>query len=100
MQVATGMQESQRFEGGAIWTPSTKAEQGEHDENISKAKAIEIVGEDIAKKIEKVSLEIYKMVSLFCFNLCCGRVVDLSLQPRAGTRLRLRTRHHHCRHQA
>jgi phosphoribosylaminoimidazole-succinocarboxamide synthase len=62
MQVPAGMQESQRFEGGAIWTPSTKAEQGEHDENISKARAIEIVGEDVAQKIEKVSLEIYKMV--------------------------------------
>jgi phosphoribosylaminoimidazole-succinocarboxamide synthase len=64
MQVPAGMQESQRFEGGAIWTPSTKAEQGEHDENISKAKAVEIVGEEVAKKIEQVSLEIYKMVSL------------------------------------
>jgi phosphoribosylaminoimidazole-succinocarboxamide synthase len=62
MQVPAGMQESQRFEGRAIWTPSTKAEQGEHDENISKARAIEIVGEDVAQKIEKVSLEIYKMV--------------------------------------
>lgn len=64
MKVAPGLQESQRFDGGAIWTPSTKAEQGEHDENISKAKAVEIVGEEVARKIEQVSLEIYKMVRL------------------------------------
>lgn len=29
-----GMKESQEIEGGPIFTPSTKAEQGEHDENI------------------------------------------------------------------
>lgn len=56
-----GLKESQKLEE-PIWTPSTKAEQGEHDENISRAKAVEIVGEDLASKIEKASLEIYKLV--------------------------------------
>lgn len=32
--VAAGLKESQRFPQGALYTPSTKAEQGEHDENI------------------------------------------------------------------
>lgn len=66
MQVAPGLKESQRFEGGAIWTPSTKAEQGEHDENISRERAVGIVGEDVAAKVERISLEIYQMV-LFSF---------------------------------
>ena len=57
-----GLQENQRLEA-AIWTPSTKAEAGEHDENISQAKAAEIVGIDVAKKVEKASLEIYELVS-------------------------------------
>ena len=34
IQVEPGMKESQRFACGALYTPSTKAEQGEHDENI------------------------------------------------------------------
>ena len=43
-----------------IFTPSTKAEQGEHDENISFEKTIEILGKDTAEKIRDTSLEIYE----------------------------------------
>ncbi|KAI5357571.1 Putative phosphoribosylaminoimidazole-succinocarboxamide synthase, SAICAR synthetase [Septoria linicola] len=60
MPMPAGLQESQKLEQ-PIWTPSTKAEQGEHDENISKAKAVEIVGEDVARKVEEASLKIYKL---------------------------------------
>ena len=34
MQMPSGLRESEPFPGGAIYTPSTKAEAGEHDENI------------------------------------------------------------------
>ena len=34
IKVAEGLRESEAFPGGPIYTPSTKAEQGEHDENI------------------------------------------------------------------
>jgi phosphoribosylaminoimidazole-succinocarboxamide synthase len=34
IKVPAGLQESQAFPDGPIYTPSTKAEQGEHDENI------------------------------------------------------------------
>lgn len=34
IEIREGMKESQEFEGGPIFTPSTKAEQGQHDENI------------------------------------------------------------------
>ncbi|CAK1359263.1 unnamed protein product [Cercospora beticola] len=60
MPAPAGLQESQKLEK-PLWTPSTKAEQGEHDENISKQKAIEIVGEEVAKKVEEASLKIYEM---------------------------------------
>ncbi|WPG98964.1 putative phosphoribosylaminoimidazole-succinocarboxamide synthase, SAICAR synthetase [Acrodontium crateriforme] len=67
LPMPAGLQESQKLEK-AIWTPSTKAEQGEHDENISPAKAVEIVGQEIAKKVEEASLKIYEMqlMSNFC----------------------------------
>jgi phosphoribosylaminoimidazole-succinocarboxamide synthase len=54
----SGLQESQKLEQ-PIWTPSTKAEQGEHDENISPEKAAEIVGQEIADRVAKLSLELY-----------------------------------------
>jgi phosphoribosylaminoimidazole-succinocarboxamide synthase len=43
----------------AIFTPSTKAEQGLHDENISFEKTIEIIGQDLADQIKSLSLKIY-----------------------------------------
>ena len=43
-----------------IFTPSTKAEQGLHDENISFAQAVEIVGQETADKLSEMSLAIYK----------------------------------------
>ncbi|KAK3336635.1 putative phosphoribosylaminoimidazole-succinocarboxamide synthase [Cercophora scortea] len=42
-----------------IYTPSTKAELGSHDENISPAKAAEIVGERYASRIEALALQVY-----------------------------------------
>lgn len=63
MPMPTGLVESQRLDK-AIWTPSTKAEQGEHDENISRDRAIEIVGKELAEKIEAASLEIYEKVRI------------------------------------
>lgn len=73
MPMPAGLKESQKLEE-PIWTPSTKAEQGEHDENISRAKAVEIVGEELASKVEKASLEIYKLVcvkSVFVLHARC-----------------------------
>lgn len=54
-----GLQESQEFPE-PIYTPSTKAELGQHDENISTEQAAQIVGERYARRIEELSLKIYK----------------------------------------
>ncbi|KAK7607455.1 hypothetical protein BKA81DRAFT_388092 [Phyllosticta paracitricarpa] len=59
-----GLQESQELPE-PIFTPSTKAEVGGKDENISKEKAAEIVGVDAAKKIEQLSLELYKKAAAY-----------------------------------
>lgn len=42
-----------------LFTPSTKAEQGLHDENISPEKAVEIIGKDAADYVASKSIEIY-----------------------------------------
>lgn len=43
-----------------LFTPSTKAGAGEHDENISIARAAALVGDDIARKVELVCLRLYE----------------------------------------
>jgi len=56
------LQESQKL-ATPLWTPSTKAELGEKDENISPQEARELVGEKYAQKIEELSLRCYSVVS-------------------------------------
>ncbi len=43
----------------AIFTPSTKAELGEHDENISYERCMQIVGDSVAAQLRDASLSIY-----------------------------------------
>jgi phosphoribosylaminoimidazole-succinocarboxamide synthase len=43
----------------ALFTPSTKAAVGAHDENIDYNKSIDLLGDDIAKQVRDVSLQLY-----------------------------------------
>lgn len=43
----------------AIFTPSAKAEVGEHDENITYGAVVDLVGEDIAARLRELTLAIY-----------------------------------------
>lgn len=56
----SGLRQSEAFPGGPIYTPSTKADLGEHDENITPEQAAKIVGEKYAKRIEELALAVYK----------------------------------------
>lgn len=58
-QLPSGMKESEKFEQ-PLFTPSTKAEQGEHDENISLAQMKDIIGEELAEKVADVSIKLYE----------------------------------------
>ena len=44
-----------------IFTPSNKAAVGAHDENISMATCVKLIGQDLTEQISKISLEIYKV---------------------------------------
>ena len=44
----------------SIYTPAAKAAAGEHDENITFEQTVEIVGEELAKRIRDVSIELYE----------------------------------------
>jgi phosphoribosylaminoimidazole-succinocarboxamide synthase len=43
-----------------IFTPSTKAEIGTHDENIDFAGAVKLVGKDIAEKLRQLTIAVYQ----------------------------------------
>lgn len=43
----------------AIYTPSTKADIGAHDENIDFAKTVELLGRDMAEQVRDLSLRVY-----------------------------------------
>lgn len=49
----------------AIFTPATKAEQGDHDENINFETVEKLVGKALALQIEALSLQIYSKVADF-----------------------------------
>ncbi|MCG4807419.1 phosphoribosylaminoimidazolesuccinocarboxamide synthase [Collinsella aerofaciens] len=59
IQLPEGLTEASKLPE-PLFTPSTKAEIGGHDENISFERCCEIVGEDIATQIRDLSLKIYK----------------------------------------
>ncbi|PYH80779.1 SAICAR synthetase [Aspergillus uvarum CBS 121591] len=61
LAVPAGLRESEAFPGGPIYTPSTKAELGAHDENIHPDRAVEIVGEPYASTIASLSVQLYKI---------------------------------------
>ncbi|CCH48103.1 phosphoribosylaminoimidazolesuccinocarboxamide synthase [Pseudodesulfovibrio piezophilus] len=52
------LQESEMLEK-PLFTPSTKADLGDHDENITLEAAAELIGDDMMRKVEKLALDIY-----------------------------------------
>jgi phosphoribosylaminoimidazole-succinocarboxamide synthase len=59
VSLPAGLKESSQLPE-PIFTPSTKAEVGVHDENISFEQLMRIVGEDVAREIRRVSLKVYE----------------------------------------
>jgi phosphoribosylaminoimidazole-succinocarboxamide synthase len=79
-----------------IFTPSTKAEIGDHDENISFVRMVELCGKDLAEKARRATLEIYGKArdiadergiiiadTKFEFGICNGEliIIDECLTP-------------------
>ncbi|KAG2367746.1 hypothetical protein BDR07DRAFT_1392819 [Suillus spraguei] len=66
------MEESQKFPT-PIFTPSTKAEQGAHDENISPEKAAQLIGKDLFDRIHAASLQLYMAAAEYAES--CGLIL-------------------------
>lgn len=67
IELPEGLEESEKLPE-PIFTPSTKAEIGDHDENISEDKAREIVGEETYEFVKKATLDIYKKAAEFALT--------------------------------
>jgi phosphoribosylaminoimidazole-succinocarboxamide synthase len=58
-QMPAGLQESERLPE-PVFTPATKAEVGDHDENIDFATAVDLVGRDVAERARDIALDAYR----------------------------------------
>ena len=56
-----------------IFTPATKAEAGEHDENIAFDRMADMIGRDMAERVRKTSLTLYQEASSYA--LTCGIII-------------------------
>ena len=54
-----GLQEAEKLPTGAIFTPSTKAAAGAHDENIPVAEVNTLLGEALTTKVSKIAVSLY-----------------------------------------
>lgn len=64
IELPEGLQLAQQLPE-AIYTPSTKAAVGDHDENISFAETIPLLGEEMATKVRDVSLQLYTTAAAY-----------------------------------
>ena len=71
-KLPVGVLESQMLEE-PLFTPSTKAEIGDHDENITLDQAREILGVDVLREVEGLTLEIYRRARNYAKN--CGIII-------------------------
>ena len=67
IQLPAGLKEADRLPE-PLFTPATKAEAGQHDENISFEKAAELLGRDMAKRVMNASLAIYKECAAYALT--------------------------------
>jgi phosphoribosylaminoimidazole-succinocarboxamide synthase len=62
IKLPSGLQQAEKL-AEPIFTPSSKASVGDHDENISFTKMIQEIGEDLANQVKAVSLKLYDMAA-------------------------------------
>jgi phosphoribosylaminoimidazole-succinocarboxamide synthase len=81
-----GLVESQKLPE-PLFTPSTKAEQGAHDLNISFEKMESLIGADTAKLIREVSLTLYARAASYAESkgiIIADTKLEFGLDPSSG----------------
>lgn len=67
ISLPAGLKEASRLPE-PIFTPSTKAEVGDHDENISYARCEEVIGSELAAKVRDASIRLYKAAAEYALG--------------------------------
>ncbi len=72
VRLPEGLRQATRLPN-TIFTPSTKADIGDHDENIGFDDMVELVGEDVAARVREVSLQLYEEAVVHA--AACGIII-------------------------
>ncbi len=59
IRLPAGLQQAGKIPGGAIFTPSTKAQAGSHDENIALAEVEQQIGRELTEKVSEKAVRLY-----------------------------------------
>ena len=65
--VRAGMKEAEKLDE-VLFTPSTKAPAGEHDENISYEQSKKIIGDDVARQVRDATIMIYTKAAEYALS--------------------------------
>lgn len=67
IDLPVGLQQAEKLPR-TLFTPAYKAEAGEHDENISFEKVVELVGEKLATRVRDISIKIYERAAAYALE--------------------------------
>ena len=67
IELPNGMRQAEKLPQ-TLFTPASKAEAGDHDENISFEKVINLLGERLATRVRDVSIQIYERAAAYALK--------------------------------
>lgn len=67
ISLPAGLQEASKLPS-PIFTPSSKAAVGEHDENISLQQCADLIGKDMTEQVASVAIELYKQAAKYAIT--------------------------------
>lgn len=67
IDLPTGLKQAEKLPQ-VIYTPSTKADMGAHDENIDFVATVELLGQELAQQVRDISLKIYTDCAAFALE--------------------------------
>jgi len=67
IKLQRGLQQASKLPE-TLFTPASKADVGDHDENIGFDRVVELIGEDLANQVRDVSIKIYERAASFALE--------------------------------
>ncbi len=67
IQLPAGLRQAEKLPQ-TLFTPASKAEAGDHDENISFVQVVDLIGENLANRVRDVSIQIYERAAAYALE--------------------------------